>query len=136
MANQNDNKILELKKQIDEKKKKISKSQKFTPITNGSIEVDGIRYNLHVISKEQLISLLVKLNSYALSAKDLGVLDDYTISGFNVLDWVTDLQNKYDQLNRKEEEQKLKAMENKLDQLLSSEKKVELEISEIESMLK
>jgi hypothetical protein len=136
MSNNNDQKILELKKQIAEKKKKIGKSQKFVPITNCSIELDGIRNNIQVLGKEQIISLLVKLNALATSAKELGLLDEYKISGFNIMDWITDLKSKLDLISRKDEEQKLKMMEAKLDQLLSNEKKVELEIDEIASMLK
>lgn len=133
MANVNDQKIMELKKQIEEKKNKIKKSQKFTPITNCSIEVDGQRYNLQVLTKEQLITLLVKLNLYSMSAKDLEL--DYSISRFNVNDWITDVRAKLDFVSRKEEENKLKVMETKLHQLLSNEKKVELEIEEIMSFL-
>jgi len=131
MANEtNDKKIMELKKQIEEKKNKVSKSQKFSPITNCSIEVDGIRHNIQVLTKEQLIALLVKLNTYAMSAKDLG-LESYVISGFDVVDWLIDIKSKLDFVSRKEEENKLKVMESKLHQLLSNEKKVELEIDEI-----
>jgi len=131
MANEtNDKKIMELKKQIEEKKNKISKSQRFTPITNCSIEVDGVRYNLQVLTKDQLITLMVKLNAYAMSAKDLE-LDGFVISGFEVADWITDIKSKLDFVSRKEEENKLKMMESKLHQLLSNEKKVELEIEEI-----
>jgi hypothetical protein len=136
MANNNDQKILELKKQIEDKKKKVGKSQKLTPVTNCSIELDGMRININVLAKEQLVSLMVKLNSYAISAKELEVLDDYNISGFNVMDWIKDLKSKLEFINRKDEEQKLKAMESKLDLLLSNEKKVELEIDEIENLLK
>ncbi|GED72344.1 hypothetical protein BRE01_60460 [Brevibacillus reuszeri] len=135
MANSNDQKILVLKKQIEDKKSKLSKSEKFTPVTNCSIEVDGVRHNIQVLNKEQLITLMVKLNTYAIAAKDLDLLNEYNISGYNVTDWIADLKAKLEFLGRKEEERKLKAMESKLDQLLSSEKKVELEIGEIESML-
>jgi len=126
MANEtNDSKIMVLKKQIEEKKIKLGKSQKFNPITNCSIEVDGIRHNLQVLTKEQLTTLLIKLNLYSMSAKDLG-LDGYIIS-----DWIIDIKSKLDFVSRKEEENKLKMMESKLHQLLSNEKKVELEIDEI-----
>lgn len=127
----NDQKIMELKKQIEEKKKQIVKAQKFSPITNCSIEIDGQRYNIQVLTKEQLISLMVKLNSYAISADKLELLDDYFITGYNVLDWIKDIKAKLDYVCRKEEENKLKTMEFKLHQLLSNEKKVELEIDEI-----
>jgi hypothetical protein len=135
MNKDNDQKIMELKKQIEEKKKQIVKSQKFSPVTNCSIEVDGQRYNIQVLTKEQLISLMVKLNAYAISADKLEILNDYFISGYSVLDWIKDLKAKLDYVSRKEEENKLKAMEFKLHQLLSNEKKVELEIEEIASYL-
>jgi hypothetical protein len=131
MANEtNDQKIMELKKQIEEKKAKLIKSQKFSPITNCSIEVDNARYNLQVLNKEQLTTLMVKLNAYAISVKDLK-LDGFIISGFDVSDWLIDIKSKLDFVSRKEEENKLKMMESKLHQLLSNEKKVELEIDEI-----
>ncbi|ASA22586.1 hypothetical protein [Paenibacillus donghaensis] len=136
MANPNDQKILELKKQIEVKKEKLSKSQKFTPITNCSIEIDGVRHNIQVLQKEQILNLLIKLNAYVLSAKDLGVLESYNVSGYHVQDWITDLKLKFEILNRKDEEQKLKAMESKLDKLLSDDKKVELELDEIANLLK
>jgi len=130
MANEtNDSKIMELKKQIEDKKIKLGKSQKFTPVTNCSIEVDGIRVNIQVLTKDQLITLLVKLNSYAISAKDLEIY--FSVSGYDVSDWITDIKSKLDFVSRKEEENKLKIMESKLHQLLSNEKKVELEIDEI-----
>ncbi|GFN32439.1 hypothetical protein PCURB6_26990 [Paenibacillus curdlanolyticus] len=48
------------------------------------------------------------------------------MSGYHIEDWIADLKAKLDFLNVKEEERKLKAMEDKLDQLLSDEKKVEM----------
>lgn len=132
----NDQRILEMKKQIEMKKKELGASTPFNPITNCSLELDGLRYNLHAFSKDGLMCLLIKLNSYALSAKDLGLLENYIISGFHISDWIKDMKSKLAFLNRKDEDIKLKAMEQKLDKLLSEEKKTELEIDEIESFLK
>lgn len=70
-----------------------------------------------------------------MSAKELDLLNTYNISGYNVADWITDLQSKLSFISRKDEEAKLKAMEATLDKLLSDDKKVELEIDEIESIL-
>lgn len=126
---------MELKKQIEAKKEKLSKSEKFVPITNCSLEVNGKRTNIQVLQREQLINLLVKLNTYAISAKDLGLLEDYTISNYNINEWITDLKARLDYVSRKEEEAKLKVMEAKLHKLLSEEKKVELELEEIEALL-
>lgn len=135
MAKNNDERILELKKQIEIKKEKLGKSTRFNPVTNCSIEIDGVRYSVQVLTKEQLIMLMVKLNSYLMSAKVLEVAEEFIISGYHVSDWISDIQSKIDILSRKDEERKLKAMEDKLLKLLSEGKKVELEIDEIESLL-
>lgn len=137
MSNENDSKILTLKKQIIEKRNMLDKIKKrFSPVTNCSIELEGERYNLNVLQKEQLIFLMVRLNTHRLSAADLGILDDYVISGYKIEDWITDIKAKLEVISRVEEERKLKVMEDKLTQLLSNEKKVELEIDEIASLLK
>ena len=133
---ENDALILQLKKQISEKKKLLEVTKRFQPLTNCSIEIDGIRLNIQVLSKDQLVNLLVKLNIYKMSAKELELLNEFSISGFTVDDWMKDVQSKLMNLNRKEEENKLVAMENRLHNLLSGEKKVELEIEEIANMLK
>ena len=132
----NDSKIMTLKAQILEKRDKLDKSRKFIPVTNCSIEVNGIRSNIQVLMKEQLISLLVKLNSYKISAKELGLLDEFMISGYKVEDWIIDVKSRLDVVSRKDEERNLKIMEDRLSKLLSNEKKVELEIDEIANILK
>jgi len=134
--NQNDQKIMELKKQIEIKKEILSRSEKFSPITNCSIEFGGKRHSIHVMKKDEIIDLMVKLNVHAMSARDLGLLGDYTISGYNITDWMKDLKAKLEVVSRKDEEAKLKMMETKLHKLLSEDKKVALELEEIESMLK
>lgn len=133
--NKNDEKILMLKNQIREKKNKLNNINKFTPITNCSIELDDKRYNINVLTKDNVISLLIKLNTYKNSAIELDLLEDYIISGYKIEDWITDLKNKLAILSVKDEERKLKTMENKLNKLLSDDKKVELELNEIENLL-
>jgi hypothetical protein len=139
MANQNDEKILQLGKLIEEKKKKLKEGgkKKFVPITNCSLEIDGgTRYNLNASGKEQLTLLLVKLNMYKLSVENLGLLNDFTISQYKVEDWMTDIKSRLEVLSVQEEESKLRQLEQKLDQLLSEDKRVELEINSIEELLK
>jgi hypothetical protein len=137
MANNNDSKILELKKQIEEKKNKLDKLQRFTPSTNCSIEIDGAtRTNIQTLDKDNIIRLMVKLQSYKTAAETLNVSDQYTISGYKPEDWIKDLRQRLDILSRKDEETKLRVMEDKLQALLSSDMKVQLELNEIENMLK
>jgi hypothetical protein len=129
-----DETILKLKKDIEKKKNSLEIGKRFTPLTNCSLELDNIRYNLHTLDIQKLTYLIVVLNSYRLSAKDLG-LEDFVVSGFSVNDWITDIEAKLAQLNRSETERKLKGMESRLTQLLSNEKKVELEVEEISKIL-
>jgi hypothetical protein len=131
----NDEAIMTLRKQIDDKKKSLKSSERFSPVTNCSIELDGLRYNIQVLTKEQIIAMMVKLNSYRMSAKDLGLLDEYQISGFAVAQWLADLMTRLDIVNRKTEENKLKMLEERLHKLLSDDKKTELEIDEISKLL-
>lgn len=136
MSNVNDKKIMELKQQITEKKIKLEGISRFVPITNCSLEIDGQRYNMQVLQKEQLIQLMIKVNLYLMSAKDLKLDDDYIISGYKPEEWITDMKAKLNIMSKKDEERKLKAMEEKLDKLLSDEKKTELELNDIEAFLK
>lgn len=133
MSNKNDSRILELKKRIHEKKDNLGKPQRFSPITNCSLELDGVRYNLNVLDKEKLTLLLVKLNSYRLSAENLNV--SLEIDGYPLEDWMEDIQSKLRIIDHKEEEKHLKELESKLEKLLSKDKKVELELDKIENLL-
>lgn len=132
----NDKKILDLKALIETKKKALKTKKTFVPITNCSLELDGVRHNIHVLQRETLICVLVKLNSYRLSAIDLGVLEQYMVSNYKVEDWITDIKARLEVIAQKEEETKLQALEKKLHNLLSTDKQVELEIEGIENLLK
>ena len=131
----NDDRILELKKQIDTKKKSISERKiRFSPETNCVLNMDGMAININVCSDDVLLLLLIRLNSYLMSAVDLG-MNDFEISGYSVIAWIKDIKCKLDISGLKKEESDLKRMENKLDKLLSDDKKTELEIDEIAAML-
>lgn len=131
----NDTRILELKKKIEEKKEKVGKTVKFSPVTNCSLELHGIRYNIHAMTKEQLISVMSMLQSYAMASKTLNVNEAFTIGGYHVSDWIEDLKSKYEFVSRTDELKSLKVMEEKLVKLLSEGKKVELELDDIASLL-
>lgn len=129
--NTNDTLILQLKQQIAEKKSKLQKVNRFTPITNMSLELFGERHNLNVLGINVLLLLKATLTSIQ-QHSELPLI----VSGFQISDWISDLDNRYNILNVKEEEAKLKSMEAKLSKLLSKEKQTELEIAEIMSQLK
>ena len=132
----NDDRILELKKQVEDKKKELaSKKTRFVPITNCILEMDGMTLNLNVLSESALILLWIRLNTYRMSAADLG-LHKFEISGYDLEDWIIDVKARLEVIATKREENNLKAMETKLDKLLSEDKKTELELDSIAELLK
>lgn len=132
----NDERILALKEQIKNKKEEIGKIKRFSPITNCLLELDGNKYNIQVLDKSQLNQTMIKLNSYLLSAKDLQIENECVFGGYNVVEWIEDIKSRLAILSQREEESKLKYLESKLANMLSDEKKTELEIDEIENLLK
>ena len=97
--------------------------------------MDGMTININVCSDDVLLLLLIRLNSYLMSAVDLG-MNDFEISGYSVTAWINDIKSKLDVSGLMKEEYDLKRMESRLNKLLSDDKKTELEIDEIAALLK
>ena len=132
----NDERIMNLKLQIKEKEDSMKKAKKFVPVTNCSVEMNGVRFNINTMNREGLIELLIRLNSLRLSAIDLGFEKECMLSGYNVEDWIADIEARLEVLAYSIEKSKLQALERKLHELLSTDKKVELEIDSIINSLK
>lgn len=133
MATKNDDRVLQLKDIIDKKKLELKGAKKFTPLTNCVLDLEGQKYNLNVLQLSDLQILLVRLNMYLISAKDLKI--SLEISGYNIAEWITDIKCKIEIFEYKKKEAELKRLEAKLDKMLSDEKKTELELDEIAAML-
>lgn len=137
MAVKNDERILELKKQIEEKKNELGKQPRFTPVTTCLFNREGCRVNIHTLtSVKDINSLLVFFNTYAMSAKDLDIdCAEVELDGFSVLDWMEDLKSKKAVVEYSTKKEQLTALEKKLDKLLSDDKKTELEIEAIADLI-
>lgn len=132
----NDLRILELKKQIETKKKDLLlRNVRFSPETNCVLELDGLKFNLNVLDDVALMLLMLKINMYIVSARNLNIPLP-VLSGYSVDLWISDIKNKLAVSGMKREEADLKKMEAKLDMLLSEDKKTELEIDDIAALLK
>lgn len=129
----NDDRILKLKKIVDEKKEEIKSVKRFNPRTTCTLDLDNQHYNLNVLTSNELKLLLVKLNTYALSANDLNV--KLEICGFDIVDWMMDIRAKLEIYEQKEKISELKKLEEKLEEMLSNEKRKELELDKIEALL-
>ena len=129
----NDERVLQLKKLIETKKAELF-IQKFVPMTNCVLDLEDKKYNLNVLQEKELEFLMVKLNAYAMSADNLKI--DLVISGYGVNEWLADISGKLAVITDKKKRDELKALEAKLDKMLSDEKKTELELDEIAALLK
>ena len=134
MAQKNDDRIMQLKQRIEEKKKNLAdKSDRFTPKTNCLLVIDRVTYNLHIDSSDLL---LIKVNMMAMSAKNLGIdPSEFIISGYSLTDWIEDIKSYLKVQQYKEEKKNLEKLEKQLNSLLSEDKKTEMEIDSIEAML-
>lgn len=135
MAQKNDDRIMQLKEQIEKKRKELaaSNTSRFVPITNCLLVIDKTTYNLHVDSSELL---LIKLNSMKLSANDLGIdTSKIIISGYSLDDWISDVKNNLSIQNYRAEKRKLDSLEKQLTALLSDDKQTELQIDQLAALL-
>lgn len=137
MATKNDERILMLKEQIEEKKKELGKQPRFSPITTCLFDYNGNKINIHtLIDVKNINQLLVYFNMWAMSADDLGIdAEEVTWCGFSVLDWIEDLKSKKAVVEYAAKKEQLTALEKKLDKLLSDDKKTELEIDAIADLI-
>ena len=137
MATKNDERILTLKKQIEEKKNELGKQPRFSPITTCLFDYNGNKINIHtLIDVKNINQLLVYFNMWAMSADDLGIdAEEVTWCGFSVLDWIEDLKSKKAVVEYAAKKEQLSALEKKLDKLLSDDKKTELEIDAIADLI-
>ena len=67
--------------------------------TNCYIDFENIFIDIRWLSKEQLIDLLIRINMYRLSAIDLGLLDEFNISGYKVNEWIADIREKLNNIH-------------------------------------
>ena len=134
MAQKNDERIMQLKQQIEKKRNELAEhNNRFVPITNCLLVLDKVTYNLHVESSEML---LIKLNMIAMSAKDLSIdTSKLIISGYSLNDWIEDVKSNLEVQRYKKEKSDLNALEKKLTALLSEDKQTELEIDKLAALL-
>lgn len=133
----NDDKILVLKKQIEEKKNTLGKQPRFSPVTTCIFTYNNNKINIHTLTSiKDIDTMIVHFNIYVMSAKDLRIdCNNICFDGFSVLDWIEDLNSKKRMIEYNEKKQQLNMLEKKLDKLLSDEKKTELEIDAIASLI-
>ena len=127
-VNQNDRIILQLQQEVEEKKKKLARAGNFRPITNMSLVIFGITYNLHVIN----INELKFLEAFLLSLNK----EDLIISNNTIENWLSDITTKITMKDIAEEQKDLEAMEKELESLLTNDTRVSLKLDKLASKIR
>ena len=130
----NDQKILELRKKIAEERKALSAVSKFQPLTTCIIEQFGIKINLRTLTNAQLRLLFVAVNALIKSAAKVE-MTNVKLSEFTLENWLSDVKGMLEQREMVERKIMINKLEDKLQSMLSDEKKTELEIESIEKLL-
>lgn len=139
----NDERILKLLNEIKLKEGKIESYKKEDYRTNCMLILDKETININTISKNDLKILACKIaslyqgESYLFQSGQFDLRGDLTtINGFNLKEWIFDICERINFLEIKEEKAKLKQMKSKLENMVSDDKKVEMELDLFENMLK
>ena len=140
MVNKNDNRILELKKKIEQERATLKESNsRFQPITSCILDFAGQKYNLNAMSANDL-SLLLSLLSVIEQAnteiaKEMQFIKPATVNGYLLAEWIIDIRKKLDQVLYREKKAKLDKLEKQLTDLLTGETQTKLKVDNLEDEL-
>lgn len=135
---QNDNKIVQLKKVVAQKRKELGDEPKFRPITTCQFKIDlTFNTNIHALNSVQsLNNALMYLGLYELAAEKAGLsADEVQINGFSISDWRKDIESKKSLIEYQTKKQELSNLEGKLDGMLSEAQKTAISLDEIAELL-
>lgn len=143
-----DKKTLELIAQVKVKRAAIAKAEKPSYKTNCSFSyIEGNRgtaVNIHVETDVKKLILIAAFlsernGSYRnVALKVLGVENppEFTWDGFSADEWIGDVKQRIAKIQISTEKKKLEALEERLNKIISPEKRAELELEAIEAELK
>ena len=140
MVNKNDNRILELKKKIEQERATLKESNsRFQPITSCILEFAGQKYNLNAMSANDLLLLLSLLSVIEQAnteiAKEMQFVKPATVNGYLLTEWIIDIRKKLDQVLYREKKAKLDKLEKQLTDLLTGETQTKLKVDNLEDEL-
>lgn len=139
MVNKNDDRILTLKKKIEEERKTLKESNnRFQPITSCILEFAGQKYNLNAMSANDLLLLLSVLSvieQVTTKVAEEVPIKPATVGGYLLAEWIVDVRKKLDQILYREKKAKLDKLEKQLTDLLTGETQTKLKVDNLEDEL-
>lgn len=139
MSKELDEKALALLNEVKAKKEEIQKLNKVNYVTNLTFyyPIDNKQVNLNtVLNVNKLIELFAfiknNIETKEISAKMLGVVDfESKFENYTLSEWTEDFKTKISIINLKQLKEDLKFKEDKLNSIISEEKRKELEFESI-----
>ena len=140
MVNKNDNRILELKKKIEQERTTLKENNsRFQPITSCILEFAGQKYNLNAMSANDLLLLLSLLSVIEQAntkiTEEMQFIKPATVNGYLLAEWIIDIRKKLDQVLYREKKAKLDKLEKQLTDLLTGETQTKLKVDNLENEL-
>lgn len=139
---QNDDKVLKLMNEVKKRKLEIATSEKAAWTTNCSLNINGKTINLHVVNDVNVLvgalaALLRNRANHVEAAKLLGFDKPapFEHDGYSLEDWLADMKIRATKIQIAQKRKDLERYEAQLDKLLSNDKKVELELDQLEKEL-
>lgn len=132
-ATNNDERIRDLKAEIQKQIDEMPKPEKNYK-TNLSLTFQKQFYNLNATDVNSLKELLIQLYLYNEAIRELA-LDNFTISGYSVEDWISDIKTVLTVRATQERLNTLRSSYSKVDSLLSESAKTEDYLNDLEKFL-
>lgn len=143
--NKNDEKALKLLEVLKAKKEKVEKLSKPQYLTNMTFyyPMDNKQINLHVCNDEEKLfnyfGFIAQTIVFRERAKkelmEVEEIEPLTYDNFTLEEWRTDFKTKLGVINIRKEKASLKLMEEKINGMISPEKRTELELELMEKEL-
>ena len=138
--NNNDSKIKELLKKVEEQRAGLGSKPKTTLVTNGLLVVNGNSYNINTLNKTQIVSLfatlLIENDAQKKACKELGIDElPFSVQMYTISQWKEDLINRIATLDWNERKSKLDKTEAQLKALVSEEARTADALDDIAKML-
>lgn len=148
MSTPNDNKldklVLELFAKAQEKQREIEKTEKPKWLTSCTIgynpDIVTDRINIQTVTDiNKLIELygfvLTKVGAWDVACEDLEMSIPFKYMGFSGNAWLSDIKARIKQVGVNEKKKELATLQARLDKLITTEQRRELELAEIQKLL-
>ena len=139
LTSKNDEKIVQLKAIVAQKRKELGEEPKFRPITTCQFKMDlAFNTNIHTLNNVQSANnALMYLGLYELAAEKAGLSpDEVQINGFSLPEWRKDILARKSLIEYQLRKRELTCLEEKLDGMLSEAMKNAVSLDQIEELLK